>query len=121
MDTNIASMYANLVMAYTDVQIYEQSELMYGLNFHKYLLENWKCYLDDCLILWMYTVELINLKINNNINFTMENSETELSFLDILIIKRDKIIAICYKQHSNNTFFSPHAIPTILIIISPLI
>lgn len=55
-----------LVMVYMVVQVYEQSELMYYLNIYKYLLENWKRYLDDCVNLWTYPLEKpIDLKTYN--------------------------------------------------------
>ncbi|XP_014771811.1 uncharacterized protein LOC106870299 [Octopus bimaculoides] len=93
MVTKFAPTYANLVMAYLELQIYEEFKSKYGLSFHKYLLENWKCYL-DCLILWSHTLDqfidfknLIN-SVNNHIQFTMEYSQDQLPFLDILIIKK---------------------------------
>ena len=57
------------------------------------IFQNWKRYLDDCLILWPGTEEdMDKLKsiINNihpDIQFTSESSQTELPFLDILIKK----------------------------------
>lgn len=91
MGTKVAPTYANLVMAYLEVQIYEQSRLKYGLDFHRYMLKNWKRYLDDCLILWSHTLtQLLEFKniingINSHIQFTMEYSQEKLPFLDILI------------------------------------
>ncbi|XP_014778431.1 uncharacterized protein LOC106875004 [Octopus bimaculoides] len=95
MGTRVAPTFANLVMTYLEVQIYEHTRLKFGENFQKYLLTNWKCYLDDCFILWPHNIEqltkfknLIN-SINHSIQFTMEYNHQQLPFLDILIIKRD--------------------------------
>lgn len=102
-------------MAYLKAQIYEQSKLIFGLNSHKYLLENWKCYIGDHLILCTYTlVQLIEFKnlinsMNNNVNFTMEYSKTHLPFLDILMNNRDIIhIFTVSTQILNNTYSSFH-------------
>lgn len=51
MDEKTASNYANLVMIYLEVQVYEVSKSKCGLNVYKYPQENWKRYLDDCMIL----------------------------------------------------------------------
>lgn len=90
--------YTSLFMPYMDVHMNDQSKLKYDLNLHKYLLENQKRYLDDCLVLWAFTLQqLINLKnlidrINKEITFTMEYSKSHLPFMDIVIIESDKVI-----------------------------
>lgn len=90
MVTKVALTY---IMAHMDIVIYEKYKPIYGLNFHKYLLENQKRYLDDCLILWTYTIEqlicfknLIN-SINGNINFTMDT--VNLSYLSWIYYSKE--------------------------------
>ncbi|CAC5406941.1 unnamed protein product [Mytilus coruscus] len=65
----------------------------FGHLVYKFLMENWKRYLDYCFILWNHSLDmLIEFKdllneINENIQFTMEYNSNQLPFLDILIIK----------------------------------
>ena len=95
MGTKVAPTYANLVMAFLEVQMYEQSRIRFGNDFYKFILESWKRYLDDCFILWKHSFEqleefktLLN-SIHDKIQFTMEYSRNQLPFLDILIIKNN--------------------------------
>ncbi|XP_036356694.1 uncharacterized protein LOC118762276 [Octopus sinensis] len=67
MGTRVAPTFANLVMAYLEVQISEHARLKFGENFQKYLLTNWKCYLDDCFILWLHNIEQLT-EFKNLIN-----------------------------------------------------
>ncbi|CAC5419811.1 unnamed protein product [Mytilus coruscus] len=93
MGTKVAPTYANLVMGYLEIQMYRRSQRKFGHLFYKFLMENWKKYIDDCFILWNHTLDmLMELKdllneINENIQFTMEYNSNKLPFLDILIIK----------------------------------
>lgn len=71
----------------------EQSKLKCDLNFLRYLIDTWKGYLDDCLILWTHTFDqiiefkaLIN-SINSDIQFKMVYNQGQFSFLHILILK----------------------------------
>ena len=81
MGTKVAPTYANLVMGYHEIQIYEKSSQIFGDNFSKYLKENWKRYLDDCFILWMKNIRTLNEfksiinDIHTSIQFTMEYDE----------------------------------------------
>ena len=93
MGTKVAPTYANLVMGYHELKIYEESSRIFGDGFSNYLKENWKRFLDDCFILWIQNLNqlhefktLIN-SINDDIQFTMEYSNEKLPFLDILVIK----------------------------------
>ena len=79
MGTKVALTYANL----------QNSTELYGtlqkngteIPKHVYFVQNWKRYLDDCLIIWQETEEdirkiqeIIN-KINPDIQFTCESSK----------------------------------------------
>ena len=57
MGTKVAPTFANLVMGYHELKIYEHSSLTYGAEFSGHLKENWKRYLDDCFILWRENLE----------------------------------------------------------------
>ena len=84
--TKFASHYANIFMAGLEEQIFEKS------HFQPYL---WLQYLDDIFCIW--TEGLENLKeffgfLNNahpSIKFTMEYSQKQINFLDVLISKND--------------------------------
>ena len=76
-------------------------------------MQNWKRYLDQCLILWSESEEdlekfkdIIN-NIHCDIQFTYESSNKEIPFLDILIKKEGTITEtdIYY-----NTFYLIHVI-----------
>ena len=93
MGTKVAPTYANLVMGYLEIKMYQKVLEDFGNDFFIFIKSNWKRYLDDCFILWKYTLDklkefhiLLN-SINNNIQFTMDYSEKCLPFLDILVIK----------------------------------
>ena len=58
------------------------------------VMQNWKRYLDDCLILWSESEEnlekfkdMIN-NIYHDIQFTSESSNKEIPFLDTLIKRK---------------------------------
>ena len=98
MGTKVAPTYANLVMGFHEIKMYEESCRKFGNTFETYLIENWKRYLDDCFIIWNQDLNklqefktLLN-NIDDHIQFTMESSDKELPFLDILIIKNETTI-----------------------------
>lgn len=96
MGTKVAPTYANLVMGYLEIKLYNEISNVFGIDFKNYLLENWKRYLDDCFILWSKSTEdLDQFKcilngLNENLQFTMESSTTKLAFLDILVLKKKR-------------------------------
>lgn len=62
-------------------------------NFHNLLFIHWKRYLEKLHALF----HLLNFKnlinnINHNVQFTVEYDEKYLAFLDILVIKRNKLL-----------------------------
>ena len=86
-----------------------------GENFGQYQLnfmQDWKRYLDDCLIIWSESEEdLEKFKdiINNvhcDIQFTSESSNKEIPFSDILIKKEGPIIEndIYYKSTESKQY-----------------
>ena len=91
----MAPIYATLVLAYLEGKKYEKSEAEFDLDFRRYIEENFKRYLDDCLLIFTKTEEQLqkfhNL-LNNlhpSIKFTIEKSKTCLPFLDTLVINED--------------------------------
>ena len=92
MGTIFASTYGNLTMGYHEIKVYSIIRQSYALA-SKHFENSWFRYLDNCQIL--LKVNLIKPKhllsilnqINNNIQFTMEKSQTRLPILDIMINK----------------------------------
>ena len=94
MGTIFAPTYATLTMGYFEVHFYNICGLKWRKEFQAIILENWSRFLDDCQApLNKNTVkpeellETLN-SVNEAIQFTLEFSDKEISFLDILI-KRD--------------------------------
>ena len=95
MGTIFAPIYATSSMGYFEVKLYIVCTFEYEELLAEYIKEKWNCFLDDC-----YTVLrssqisseelLLTLNsINPSIQFTMEYSKDQITFLDILI-KRNK-------------------------------
>ena len=92
MGTIFAPTYANITMGYHEIKVYSIIHQSYALG-SKHFENSWLRYLDDCQIL--LKVNLIKpdhlgstlIQINNNIQFTMEKSQTRLPFRDIIINK----------------------------------
>ena len=92
MGTTFAPTYANLTMGYHEIKVYfiiRQSHVLASKHFENSLYR----YLGDCQILLKvnlikpeHLLSILN-QINNNIQFTMEKSQTRLPFLDIMINK----------------------------------
>ena len=92
MGTIFAPTYANLTMGYHEIKVYSiirQSHALASKHFENSLYR----YLGDCQILLKvnlikpeHLLSILN-QINNNIQFTMEKSQTRLPFLDIMINK----------------------------------
>jgi hypothetical protein len=91
MGTKMAPTYANLTLAYLEETLYTKLKDKYTDTFSEYFEKAWKRYLDDCFIIWDNSVDNINslhIELNNlhpKLKFTMEQSETEISFLDITL------------------------------------
>ena len=85
MGTIFAPTYANLTMGYRKIKIYSIIRQSYALAMKRF--ENsWFRYLDDCQILLKanlikpdHLISILN-QVNNNIQFTMETSQTRLPF-----------------------------------------
>ena len=94
MGTIFAPTYVTLTMGYFEVRFYNICELKWGKEFQEFILENWSRFLDDCQtpldknkVKPDELLETLN-SVNKAIQFTMEFSDKEIPFLDILI-KRD--------------------------------
>ena len=92
MGTIFAPTYANLTMRYHKIKLFSIIRQSYALA-SKYFENYWFRFLDDCQILLKvnslkpnHLLSTLN-QINNNIQYTMGNSQTRLPLLDIMINK----------------------------------
>ena len=93
MGTVFAPTYANLPMAYHEIQLYFIIINTYSLVVSKFFEENWFRFLDDCEILLNTKLikpnDLLTIlnQLDPNLQFTMERNTTNLPYLDIMINK----------------------------------
>ena len=90
MGTKVAPKFATLVMGYLEEQLEYRLNLKYAPEVSKYFQEKWHRFLDDCYILWNNTIPVETLwqelnSIHPKIQFTMEYSDKELPFIDVLV------------------------------------
>lgn len=106
MGTKVAPTYATLVLGYLEIKLYEKVGEKFGEEFKNNIIKSWKRYLDDCFIVWEDSIDKLMLfheelnSLNPNIKFTIEYDQTELPFLDVMVIKRQGCIItdIYYKS-----------------------
>ena len=90
----ISGTHATSTIGYFGVHFYNICELKWGKEFQEFILENWSLFLDDChtplnknKVKPKELLETLN-SVNEAIQLTIEFSDNEIPFLDILI-KRD--------------------------------
>ena len=110
--TTVAPTYATLTIAFLEVELYSRIRILYGDAICKYFIDNWKRFLDDCFILWKKSFgdfqNILNI-LNNldpSINFTCEQSDTGLSFLNLYMYKDNGSIKsdIFYKDTDSHDY-----------------
>jgi hypothetical protein len=107
----MAPTYATLTMGFLEGQILNPvlTEL-YGMSTANDISNNWLRYLDDCFILWKPNYgnikDLIQAldNLHPKIKFTMETSEEQISFLDIVVYKEDTMIKTDIFHKPTDTF-----------------
>ncbi|XP_071152298.1 uncharacterized protein [Mytilus edulis] len=117
MGTKVVPTYANLVMGYLEQQMYRQISVQFDQNFCDYVIKFWKRYLDDCIIFWsrsekdLYKFKDLINSLHPSIKFTMETSDTQLPFLDFLILKSGRHIKtdIYYKSTDAHQYLNFHS------------
>ena len=96
MCTIFAPTYATLSMGFHEIELYAIIRNKFPLPVSNYFEQNWKIFLDDCFIFLRLSLIKPNelLDVLNNINpaiqFTMETSDNQLPFLDVIINKEGK-------------------------------
>lgn len=116
MGTKMAHTYATLPLAFLENKPYNEIELKFDSTVKEVFLKSWKRYLDDCFIIGNNARGNINVLFNilhclhKDIKFTKHCIETELPFLDFLVIKsKDKLLTdIYYKTKQYLHFKSCH-------------
>ena len=87
--------YADLAMGYLEIMLFYKIHSKLGVNVASYFWNNFMRYLDDGIIFWdtrLCDFDLVfNLmnSVDPSINFTMEYSDSQLKFLDVLVYKTD--------------------------------
>ena len=94
MGTNVAVIYAILVMAYLERKLYTRVNEMYPADYAEYIIKNWRRFIDDCFLIRnnQYNLgeffDMLN-NLDDNIKFTMEKHTDKLPFLDIMVMKNE--------------------------------
>lgn len=110
--TTVSPTYANLTMAYLELQLYDRVRHKYGEAVEQYVIENWKRFLDDGFILWKKSFgpiseffDILN-SLDPNINFTYNSSNIGLPFLQLFVYKTDTAILtdIYYKDTDSHDY-----------------
>ena len=119
MGTKFAPVYSTLTIGYLEELLYEQIKTVFGNDLGDYFSQNWKRFLNDCFIPWTKSVkdlESLHNILNNlhtDIRFTLQYSNTEQAFLDVLVKNQDGKIEtdIFYKETDSKQyllFYSCH-------------
>ena len=110
--TTVAPTYANLVMAYLEIKLYNLVRKKYGNYIYEYVIKNWKRFLDDGFIVWKKSfgevngfISILN-SLDENIKFTFESSEQSISFLNLFIYKDEGKIKtdVFYKDTDSHDY-----------------
>ena len=114
MGTKFAPIYATLVLGYIEEILYSEIAKEFGENFSEYFKHFWKRFLDDVFILWnrdRYDLNKLNEILNTlhpDLNFTNENNQHELAFLDVKIINnRGKLETDLYHKETDSRQYLP--------------
>ena len=91
--TTVAPTYATLAMAYLESILFEKLNEVYSPGIVEYIVNNWKRFLDDGFIAWnkkfgdvQVFIDMLN-SLDENIEFTHEISDSQISYLNVLVYK----------------------------------
>lgn len=112
MGTKAAPNYATLSVGYFEHKTFIVITVRLSPDLANYLKSQWRRFLDDVWVYWLKRfgevtifLEIIN-RINPKIKFTLESSETEMPFLNILTKKTNNIVTtdIFYKKTDSKNY-----------------
>ena len=95
MGTRVAVFLAILTIGYLEIKLYTILQKYFSNDYCLYIIKWWKRFIDDCFILWQKSEnlqlfeELLNT-LHPLIKFTKEESDANIPFLDILVIKTEQ-------------------------------
>ena len=98
MGTKFAPVYSTLIIGYLEELLYKQITLVFVNDLGDYFSQNWKRFLDDYFIPWtksvmnLETLHNILNKLHKDIRFTLQYSNIEQAFLDVLLKKQNSKI-----------------------------
>lgn len=109
MGTKMAPTYANLTLAYLEKTLYTKIKTKYTADIGQRFEKLWKRYIDDCFIIWdsnIDSVEALHSELNRlhpKLTFTLEHSNTQISFLDVMLRKENREIITDIFHKSTDT------------------
>ena len=113
MGSKFAPVHATLTIGYLEEKMYTEIKNVFGTDFGNCFEKNWKRFLDDCFIPWTKTVqelrtlhEILN-NLHKDISFTIQFSNVDQSFLDVLVQKdaQKPITSTKIRTASNTCYF----------------
>lgn len=114
MGTIVAPVYANLTMGYLEIKLYELCQQICP-DLKIYIEENFKRYLDDCIIILdtglIKEEQFFNMlnSLNSDIVFTKDVSTEKINFLDLTLYvsNSNSITTDIYYKPTNNFSYLP--------------
>ena len=105
---------ACLTVAYLEEKMYAQIRIQFDELTSELIKSALKRFIDDCFLLWKKQYGDINLlhgllnSMDDKIQYTMETSETQIPFLDVLVIKQGCEIQtdIFYKKTDSKNYLN---------------
>lgn len=114
MGAKISPTYAMLTIAYLELKFYDLCSTHFGTNIGEYIKSNFFRFIDDCFLVWNKTFGDVNIitnilnSLNNSIQYTINQHEQHLPFLDIMIYKKNtEIHTDIYKKPTDSTGLLP--------------
>ncbi|NQY54827.1 MAG: hypothetical protein HRT42_14805, partial [Campylobacteraceae bacterium] len=112
--TIVAPTYANLIMAYLEVELYKRIKDKFGEKVYNYCIKNWHRFLDDGTIIWRKSfgniegfIEILK-SLDSNIKFTYESSEVGLPFLNVyLYVENNVLLTDVYYKETDSHYYLP--------------
>jgi hypothetical protein len=91
MGSSFAPTIANLTIGYLEIRLYKKVRKALGKETELYVREHWYRYIDDCQLLWPFSIERLNKftdilqTLAKGIIFVREISKVKLPFLNIML------------------------------------